>query len=161
VTPLPFDEAYVEGRTTPKVYPRGVEYAADGHVLDLVRRGDTLFARVAGTEWEPYHIRIRLDEADEGEPVAEAVCTCPYEWGGWCKHVVAALLEALNEPELIEERPPLAETLAGLKRDRLAKLLQQLAEAHPALVDEIEAFAGLPSREPRSPDDWERWGYER
>ena len=161
MTPLPFDEAYVEARTPPKVYPRGVEYAADGHVLDLIRRGDTLFAEVAGTDWEPYHVLVRLDEANADEPVAEATCTCPYDWGGWCKHIVAALLEALNEPELVAARPPLAETLAGLKRDRLAAIVRALAEEHPALVDEIETLAGLPPREPRSLDGWERWGYER
>jgi uncharacterized Zn finger protein len=115
--------------------------------VDLLLRGDTLFGAVVGTDWPPYRVRVRLDAANEDEPVAEAVCTCPYEWGGWCKHVVAVLFEAIGDPEAVAERPPLAETIAALKAPDLRALVLALADDHPALADEIETFAGLPRRE--------------
>jgi uncharacterized Zn finger protein len=141
MNPLPFDEDYVGQHATAKVYPRGAAYWEDGLVIEVVRRGDVLSALVAGSEEEPYVVEVRLDEANEGEPVAEARCTCPYEWEGWCKHVVAALLEAIHAPERVEERPPLAATLGRLERDRLVGLLLALAEAQPALAPEIERLA--------------------
>lgn len=69
--------------------------------------------------------------------IASASCTCPYDWGGYCKHIVAVLLAALREPE-VEERPGLETLLAGLTADQLRDLLLALAEAHPDLVEEIE-----------------------
>lgn len=154
MTPLPFDEDYVGRHATPKVYPRGVAYAATGRVFDLIRRGDTLVGRVAGTDWVPYRVRIRLDEASGDEPVAEAACTCPYEWEGWCKHIVGVLLAALDDPEAVDERPPLAETLATLDAAVLSAALLRLAEAHPALAEALEEEAGFPPRDAHS-DEWE------
>lgn len=138
MTPLPFDEDYIGQHATAKVYPRGLAYWEDGLVVEVVRRGDVLSALVAGSEEEPYMVEVRLEEANEAEPVAEARCTCPYEWEGWCKHVVAALLEAVHTPEDVEERPLLTDTLGRLKRDRLVALLLALAEEQPALIAEIE-----------------------
>jgi uncharacterized Zn finger protein len=145
MNPLPFDEDYVGQHVTAKVYPRGVAYWEDGLVIEVVRRGAVLAALVAGSEEEPYVVEVRLDEANEDEPVAESRCTCPYEWEGWCKHVVAVLLEAIHAPELVEERPPLAETLGRLKRGRLVALLLALTEAKPALTSEIERLARHPT----------------
>ncbi|MBK6328949.1 MAG: SWIM zinc finger family protein [Chloroflexi bacterium] len=35
---------------------------------------------------------------------AETSCTCPYEQGGICKHIVATLLTAIRQPETITEK---------------------------------------------------------
>src|SRR5262249_55687917 len=84
-------------------FRRGEEYEQAGAVLRLVRRGDMLEAEVEGSAPEPYRARVILDAAG----FVAADCTCPYDWGGWCKHLVAALLASLHRPDLIEGRPPL------------------------------------------------------
>ncbi|MGB6255512.1 MAG: hypothetical protein WBF62_19900, partial [Bradyrhizobium sp.] len=60
-------------------FARGRSYASDGSVSDLLRRGDRLTAEVEGSEFEPYQVSIRL----HGDGVADAHCTCPYDWGGY------------------------------------------------------------------------------
>ena len=101
-------------------------------------------------------MRIALREGG----VAEALCTCPYSFGGWCKHVVAVLLVALEEPEVVEERPPFGETLAALDRTDLAALLAALADERPELITEVEGRINPAWR--RAPEDeWDPEGWER
>lgn len=74
-----------------------------------------------------------------------ADCTCPYDWGGWCKHIVATLLAYSHAaPDEVAVRPPLAELLAGLDRDQLAALLLRLAAADVELAERIDALIAAP-----------------
>lgn len=140
-------EAAVKALADPKVVERGREVARSGAVSDLVRRGDQLTAAVAGSEDEPYRITIRL--TDRG--VAEYRCTCPYEWGGACKHVVATLLAAAK-PGTVAERPTLRRLLDDLPREALADLLLRRAEPDPDLAGWIEVeLAVTPARGPVDP----------
>lgn len=139
--PLP-DEAAIRNLADPKVIERGRAVVRSGAVSDLVRRGDRLTAAVAGSEDEPYRVTIRLKDRD----VADYRCTCPYEWGGACKHVVATLLAA-GKPGALAERPTLGRLLDDLPREALADLLVRRADADPGLAGWIEAeLAARPGR---------------
>jgi len=116
-------------------FARGRSYASDGSVSDLLRRGDRLTAEVEGSEFEPYQVSIRL----HGDGVADAHCTCPYDWGGYCKHIVAVLLKFADEKTPVIERKPIAELLAELDQARLIELLEKRTESDPGLVTWIEA----------------------
>lgn len=105
-------------------------------VQQLLLRGDTLTAAVEGSQYEPYQVSIRF----AGKEIVDANCTCPYDWGGWCKHIVATLLAARQEPEHIEARPPVTTLLEGLDGDQLAALLLELVAEQPGLVDAIESW---------------------
>jgi len=129
-----FTEATIRQFATAESFRRGEEYYEQGAVISMIRRGNVLQAEVEGSQYEPYQVRVTFDAAG----IAEAGCTCPYDWGGWCKHIVATLLAALDEPEEIEERPPVAEMLARLNRDQLQALVLKLVERHPDLTDWIE-----------------------
>src|SRR5215210_3792709 len=94
---------------------RGREYFQRGAVVGLTRRGDRLLAQVEGSSYEPYRVDITLDAGG----IASAECTCPYEWGGACKHIVAVLLAYINQPEQVEERLPLDTLLADLSSEQL------------------------------------------
>ena len=59
---------------------------------------------------------------------------------GWCKHTVAALLEALKNPDEVEERTPVPELLAGRSAEELHDLLLTLTAQHPKLADAIEEW---------------------
>ncbi len=129
-----FTEATIRQFTTAESFRRGEEYYERGAVISLIRRGNVLQAEVEGSQYEPYRVRVTFDTGG----ITGAVCTCPYDWGGWCKHIVATLLAALDEPEEIEEHPEVAEMLARLNRDQLQALVLKLIERHPDLADWIE-----------------------
>ncbi|MGB6239075.1 MAG: SWIM zinc finger family protein, partial [Bradyrhizobium sp.] len=105
-------------------FARGRSYASDGSVSDLLRRGDRLTAEVEGSEFEPYQVSIRL----HGDGVADAHCTCPYDWRGYCKHIVAVLLKFADKKTPVIERKPIAELLAELDQARLIELLEKRTE---------------------------------
>jgi uncharacterized Zn finger protein len=131
-------------------FARGRSYASDGSVSDLLRRGDRLTAEVEGSEFEPYQVSIRL----HGDGVADAHCTCPYDWGGYCKHIVAVLLKFADEKTPVIERKPIAELLAELDQARLIELLEKRTESDPELVTWIEAelATAIPARAPHRAD---------
>jgi len=137
-------EAAIRSLTTPQSFSRGEEYYHTGAVLDLERRGDTLLAQVEGSSYEPYEVTIELDAGG----IAQAHCTCPYDWGGYCKHIVAVLLAYVRQPDKIQERPLVADLLADLDRDTLAGLLAALLDEHPHLADWVEARVAIGQQQP-------------
>jgi uncharacterized Zn finger protein len=138
--PIPnLSEAIIRANAAPDSFSRGQSYFNNGAVADLARRGNTLQGQVEGSQYTPYRITITFDQGG----VTLASCTCPYDWGGWCKHIVAVLLTCLYEGEDIETRPALDELLAELDRAQLQALLVGLAERNPELADAIERQAAL------------------
>jgi uncharacterized Zn finger protein len=67
-------------------------------------------------------------------------CSCPYDWGGYCKHIVAVLLAVTQSPDKVDVRASIDDLLSGLREDELYQVLLSLAEHHPGLVDEIEGL---------------------
>ncbi|WP_333889088.1 SWIM zinc finger family protein [Caldilinea sp.] len=129
-----FTESDIRGLSTDQSFTRGRRYYQSGAVRRLTLRSNLLTAEVAGSDYEPYQVRVALTEAGQ---IADAICTCPYDWGGFCKHIVAVLLAALHEAR-IEVRPALETLLADLTADQLRALLLRLAEDRPDLTEQIE-----------------------
>ena len=148
--PVRFDDALVREHTTEKVFPRSLDLYEREQIVQRVRRGDVVDAAVWGTDVEPY--RVRVEVADDGRGVVSVSCTCPYSFGGWCKHVGAVVLSLVETPRSVEVRPALAETLAALDADALRALVAALVRDRPALADEVEARAL--AREP-DPPPWD------
>src|SRR5712691_10678553 len=142
----PVTERTIRALATPESFARGRSYFDDGAVSDLVRRGDRLTAEVEGSEFMPYQVSIRLHDGG----VAEARCSCPYDWGGYCKHIVAVLLKFADEGTRVIERKPLAELLRELDQSRLIELLEKRAESDSELAAWIEAEFAT-TVEPASP----------
>jgi uncharacterized Zn finger protein len=132
-------EAAIRRQTTAESFRRGENYYRRGAVISLVRRGDELQSEVEGSQYEPYRVRVTFDEGG----VTSAACDCPYDWGGWCKHIVATLLVCLRQPDTVEERPALGDALADLDREHLRELLLHLAARDPHVADEIESHIAL------------------
>ncbi|CCM79607.1 SWIM zinc finger family protein [Rhizobium mesoamericanum] len=86
-----------------------------------------------------------IDLHDDG--VAATRCSCPYDWGGACKHVVAVLLKYIAAPEAIAQRPSLGGMLEGLDREALVALLVRRAKEDRGLTGWLEAelVAGMAS----------------
>jgi uncharacterized Zn finger protein len=127
-------EAAIRQQAAAESFRRGENYYRQGAVVSLVQRGNMLQAEVEGSQYEPYGVRVTFDEGG----ITSAVCSCPYDWGGWCKHIVATLLAGLDDPEEIEVHPTLDELLADLDREELQSLLLHLATRDPYVADEIE-----------------------
>ena len=132
-------------------FQRGRDYYQQGAVLSLVQRGTVLQAEVEGGAALPYIVHCTFD--DNG--AITATCTCHYDGGGWCKHIVATCLASIHRPETIEQRPPLDTLLSGLDRTQWIALVSKLAERDPSLIDVIEAQIALlspllPSPQPQS-----------
>ncbi len=128
-------ESIILAHSDSRSYERGEQYFQSGMVEELTRRGDVLEAEVQGSDVDPYRVTATFGPSGE----IEAHCTCPYMSVGWCKHIVAALLQYLHDPGSVEERPTLESLLAGLDRDQLVHLLCRVADRHSRLKEEIEA----------------------
>ena len=82
-------------------------------------------------------------------------CTCPYEYGGWCKHIVAILMFAIEAPEEIEVQMPLDELLAATTAKELLKVLCRMAEDEPGFEEDLRAYLSGAPREHRRRDEWD------
>ena len=128
--------ADIQSGTTARSFQRGEDYYATGAVSALVWRGDTVYAEVDGSSYEPYQVEVTFTDTGIGS----AFCTCPYDWGGWCKHIVAVLLTVADAPDAIVERPPVEALLDALDASQLRALLQTLVAERPDLIDAIEGY---------------------
>lgn len=146
----PLTEALIRSLASRETFERGRDYWQRGAVGALVRRGDELAAEVEGSEISPYRVTIRLDK----DGIAEARCTCPFDWGGYCKHIVATLLKFVGDPGCVTARPALQELLSGLDLDALVALIVRRLESDPDLAGWIEAeLAAMPRHDGRTTVD--------
>jgi uncharacterized Zn finger protein len=86
-------------------------------------------------------VRVELDEGG----IRSASCTCPYDFGGYCKHLIALLLSYAHAPESFAARKEPAELLSDLSREQLLALLTKLVGEQPDLYGLIEAALITPS----------------
>jgi len=119
---------------TDRSWTRGEDYYYGNSIENIVWRDGLLTAEVEGSEYEPYIVQVRFDEGK----IRSTHCTCPYDWGGDCKHIIAVLLYFCHRRDEIEQRPALVDLLANLNREQLTEILLDLSASHPAVVDEIE-----------------------
>ncbi len=105
-----------------------------------VRSDKTLRAEVQGSSL--YHVEIDVDEGG-----IHAICSCPYTWGSYCKHIGGVLLKWLQAPTTFEtHEAPTTSMLHGL---------------------EVIPVTSPPTQRPDTPPDWmqlpfeDRWEAER
>jgi uncharacterized Zn finger protein len=76
-------EDAVRSLSTAQSFERGWSYYREGAVYNAIRQGNVLTAECEGSSAPAYRLRVELDDVG----VREASCTCPYDWGGLCKHL--------------------------------------------------------------------------
>lgn len=141
----PIEETELRRLSTPGVFQRGVSYLESDAIQRIARRGDTVQASVQGSYPDPYQVRLRTDQ----DGIQEASCTCPYDHGGLCKHLVAVGLCLVRRPERIEERAPVEDQLDHVPRETLVDLITHLVEREPALTDVLEAWIAANPAKPK------------
>src|SRR5437763_14208792 len=96
-------EAQVRKLASGQSFERGEDYLRGGAILEPVSQGMELRTECAGSKAEPYQVSAVLSE----EGIVETSCTCPYDWGGACKHSVALLLIYVRRPKAFRVVAPL------------------------------------------------------
>lgn len=84
----------------PEIVKRGEEYASRGKVLSVDLNFDHFSAEVAGSDDEPYVVKVEAKK-NKGRFIIDSYqCSCPYGKNDWdyqsgpCKHVIAASMVA-------------------------------------------------------------------
>ena len=135
-------ESIIRAGASPESFRRGKEYFEEGSISNTAIQDTVLSGECAGTYSPYYRAQAELDEAG----IADASCTCLYEYGGYCKHLVALLLAYLHYPKSFTMRKAPEELLADLDRDDLTAILTKMIQEQPDLYDRIEAITAVPSK---------------
>ncbi|MGM8216433.1 SWIM zinc finger family protein [Bacillaceae bacterium W0354] len=131
-------EEYIED----VILERGYNYFFNDHVEKIHEKYDSYFVvDVTGTN--DYTVEIELSEDDT---ILRSTCDCPYDWGDYCKHEVAALYaikELLHEPNNIktteakQNKLDLKEILSDLSKDQLIQIILNITSEYQQLEKEI------------------------
>lgn len=136
-------EAQIQKLATAQSFERGDRYYRNGAIINPMRQGLELRADCQGSDL--YFCRATLGGKDG---VTTATCSCEYDWGGICKHLVAMLLTYVRQSEVFEVIPPLEELLASRSHTELVALIGQMLNRHPDLLTLIELSAPQPQGKP-------------
>jgi hypothetical protein len=108
------DRSTIQNLCTDPVFDRGQNYHEDGRIQRLDRFDEIVTAVVRGSS--PYDVTVEF-----GGNSIDTRCTCPYDGGGECKHIVAVLL-AVEDREIEAESTA---TAAQTETVDIASLLEQ------------------------------------
>lgn len=134
-------ESIVRAGATENSFQRGRELFRSGAISNSAIQGGWLSGECEGNTAPFYKVRVELDDGG----IRSADCTCPYDFGGYCKHVVALLLAYAHAPKQFTTLKEPADLLADLTREQLVALVTKLLRDQPDLYDQIEAAIALPS----------------
>lgn len=116
-------------------FERGQAYYREGMIFEQQVHGNELCGRCVGNSMPDYKIRVFFDE----NGVKNTHCTCEYDYGGYCKHVVALMLAYIHSPQLFVEKPTLLETLKDFSLDDVKSLLIEIIYTHD-LYNELDTI---------------------
>jgi len=125
-------------------FMRGSDYYDSGNISNPIRQGRELRGECYGSREQPYKIRVVLKDGG----VEDASCSCPR--GGFCKHIVALLLQYVHEPVSFENLTSLNTTLGRLSKEELIALIGDLVLREPSLASVVGLVVGMSRGE--SPD---------
>ena len=134
-------ESIIRTGADEKSFQRGQALYHGAAISNTFAQGNLIAGDCAGTRAPFYKVRVELDDAG----VHSARCTCVYESGGYCKHVVALLLAYVHHSKQFVVRQALPELLADLSQEELIVLITRLADDHPDINDWIEVAVSVPS----------------
>ena len=143
-SPYTISEQDIQELATATSFERGLSYFIRGAIQNPVRRGNMLQAECEGSAAVNYRLRVELSEAR----IADTWCSCPYDYGGICKHLVALLLTWVREPERFAVYDDLSEVLEAQPRETLVTLIGEMVRRDPSLYELIEQYRAQPPEPP-------------
>ncbi|MCI0391344.1 MAG: SWIM zinc finger family protein [Acidobacteria bacterium] len=141
LTTIKLTDAIIRAGANEKSFARGQELYRSGAISDAAIQGNVLTGHCEGMQSPFYKVRAELDAGG----VRVASCNCEYDFGGYCKHIVALLLTYAHEPKQFVVREDMAKRLATLSREQLMGLLMELLNDVPDLSDWLEAALPEPA----------------
>jgi len=157
MNPPRFDPSTIRTLANDNSYYRGEQYLKSGAVHKLILDGDTYRAHVYGTR--RYVVEIQGDEDK-----LECTCTCPYDWGGICKHIVAVMLLVLQNEENgreieslspAESDIPLDDLFASLSTEELCTFVRLQATEFPQLAENLQIFSAGATETAKTVEDYQ------
>ena len=134
----------IQERCTEQSFTRGVDYFYADAISNPVFHDYTLSATCEGTDIDPYHVTVELMPTG----IDAAYCSCPYDWEGDCKHIVALLLTCVHDPETILSPEPLFATLASEPSSSLLRIISELLKYAPELAPIVQGYLDNPDLSP-------------
>ncbi|MBW6474809.1 MAG: SWIM zinc finger family protein [Anaerolineaceae bacterium] len=128
-------EEDIQDLATEKSFERGEELYFSGAIFGIYRKENTIYGKCEGSEIDPYELEVDFDGSE-----MDAYCSCPYDWGGLCKHLVAFLLTFVFEEEKFIEPMDIPTLLEPLDRERLFILIAKLVEDNPDMQFWIQKY---------------------
>ncbi len=122
-------------------FERGSLYYRQGRVRSVRMQGGVIKATVAGTE--SYTVTVTA-----GSGGLECGCTCPYDWDGYCKHIVSVLLYARDNARKLHKdekkrRDSVTGALDAATGDQIREFLAEEMENNEDLLDRFAAACGI------------------
>ena len=123
---------------TESSFERGMDYYYQGSVEDLQQFGNSVTAHVVGTS--NYKVTINIGGGD-----IKATCTCLYDWGGYCKHIVATLFALSENNEVIQKNKEnkekaIEDIFADTTSEEIKNFLLKEFEKNPILRDHFTIY---------------------
>ena len=143
--PLQLTLEQIQQRCTEQSFARGLDYFQEGAIDNTVLHAYTLSATCEGTDIDPYRVTVELMPTG----IASTYCSCPYDWGGDCKHIVALLLTYVHEPDTVPSLEPLFATLEAKPKSSLLQIISELLKHAPELLPIAQAYSDIPVPPPR------------
>ncbi|MBI3600052.1 MAG: SWIM zinc finger family protein [Nitrospinae bacterium] len=115
---------------------KGYEYYECGAVKKVWIEGDSYNASVEGSEL----YKVTISERN-GEIMTS--CSCPYDWGGICKHVVAAMLYICSDNTIKEYKKDIEDINALIEKVdvyRLKKFLLNILNSNDEILKDFKIF---------------------
>ena len=126
------------------IVKRGKDYFKKGHVESIEEIDQNYFIiDIVGTD--DYTVEVTMNDADE---IVSSFCNCPYDWGDYCKHEVAAFY-ALREENKTEKgqskkvqpvqtkKKDVKSLISGLNKNELIKIILNLSKEFPEIEKKL------------------------
>ncbi len=128
------DRKTIRNRSTDAVFERGENYHDEGRSQSLDRFDDLVTASVRGSSL--YDVTVEF-----GGQSIDTRCTCPYDGGGDCKHVVAVLLDVAENPPQ-DESEDIETVLDDVSANDLRAFVRDALAEHSELREQFLARFG-------------------
>lgn len=120
------------------ILKRGLSYYENGYVVELEEITDGVYeAIVSGSE--DYTVELEINEGT----IRECTCSCPYDMGPVCKHIVAVLFYLQQDVLQLEEALPLnkSKEKTVAKKEKKKTITEQINEVLENIShDELKRF---------------------
>ncbi|MBT9165256.1 MAG: hypothetical protein DDT23_01271 [candidate division WS2 bacterium] len=116
---------------------KGYNYFHSGTVEKVWIEKGAYNAHVQGSEL--YTVTISRNKDD-----LQTDCTCPYDWGGVCKHIVAAMLAICHNKKIKEHKKDVVDIkflIEKVDTGRLKKFLLEKLSTDSELLEDLKIFA--------------------